>query len=633
MLAAPARLFVSSNTGLSTKLPATLPAFVRQAFASVDELAGDLAGAVVVVPAAGAESLIARKHFAGTIILWCSPAEARPSAVLLAHPGVVGVLDTGSGDDTIYATLKSALALTHQTQNSRATRMLGEMLEIGRALASEKELDTLLPLILTYGRSLTYADGASIYTRDSEGRLWFRFWQNASLGDAAAVQSVPVSEDSIAGHVSRIGTTLVLDDAYEIPAGAPYRFSPDSDRKLGYRTTSLLTVPLKNKADEVVGVLQLINRKDRAETMLKSAADFAAHVLPFDTQDQAVAAALAGQAGVALENSMLYADIERLFEGFIKASVRAIEARDPTTAGHSFRVADFTERLAVAVDRSGESDLRGISFTRDQLRELRYAALLHDFGKVGVREDVLVKAKKLYPHDLEMVKQRFRFARASLERRAYRRLLALHDEKLTELEYRERRREIEQVLASEQAQLEQSLSLVLTANEPNVLAEAAPAELERLLRFTFPGEEDEELPLLQEFEFANLALAKGSLNPKERTEIESHVSHTFAFLSLIPWTKQLRDLPAIAYSHHEKLDGTGYPRKLAGDAIPVQSRMMTIADIYDALTAGDRPYKRGLPSDRALAILETEAGHGKLDPRLFRVFVDSGAWQLAGVGR
>jgi 3',5'-cyclic-nucleotide phosphodiesterase len=212
-------------------------------------------------------------------------------------------------------------------------------------------------------------------------------------------------------------------------------------------------------------------------------------------------------------------------------------------------------------------------------------------------------------------------------------LLALHDEKLTELEYRERRREIEQVLASEQAQLEQSLSLVLTANEPNVLAEAAPAELERLLRFTFPGEEDEELPLLQEFEFANLALAKGSLNPKERTEIESHVSHTFAFLSLIPWTKQLRDLPAIAYSHHEKLDGTGYPRKLAGDAIPVQSRMMTIADIYDALTAGDRPYKRGLPSDRALAILETEAGHGKLDPRLFRVFVDSGAWQLAGVGR
>jgi HD-GYP domain-containing protein (c-di-GMP phosphodiesterase class II) len=511
--------------------------------------------------------------------------------------------------------------------------MLEQVLEIGRALASEKELDTLLPLILTYARDLTYADGASIYTRDNEGRLWFRFWQNASLGDAAAVQSVPVSEDSIAGHVSRIGETLVLDDAYQIPAGAPYRFSPESDRKLGYRTTSLLTVPLTNKADEVVGVLQLINRKDRAELLLKSPGDFAEHVLAFDSQDQAVAAALAGQAGVALENSMLYADIERLFEGFIKASVRAIEARDPTTAGHSFRVADFTERLAVAVDRNDDAALRGVRFTRDQLRELRYAALLHDFGKVGVREDVLIKAKKLYPHDLEMVKQRFRYARASLERRAYRRLLALHEQQLTEAEYRARRAEIEQAMAAEQAQLEQSLQLVLTANEPTVLHEAAPAELERLLRFTFPGDDEEELPLLQDFEFANLALAKGSLNPKERTEIESHVSHTFAFLSLIPWTKQLRDLPTIAYSHHEKLDGTGYPRRLAGDEIPVQSRMMTISDIYDALTAGDRPYKRGLPSDRALEILESEAGHGKIDARLFRVFVESGAWQLAGVGR
>lgn len=632
MLAAPSRLYISNQADLAHEALAMLRSHNQSAYASIDELSGDLVGAVIVAPIDDARTLCARTDFAGSVILWVRRGEVRPATELLDRPQVVGVLDSASGVDAVYAMLKTALALTRSTHDGRAAHMLEQVLEIGRALASEKDLDTLLPLILTYARSLTNADGASIYTRNDDARLSFRFWQNASLGSATAVQNVPVGEDSIAGYVSRTGETLVLDDAYQIPAGAPYRFSPDSDRKLGYRTMSLLTVPLKNKADEVVGVLQLINRKRQPETLLKSPADVAAQVQPFSEQDQTIAAALAGQAGVALENSMLYADIERLFEGFIKASVQAIEARDPTTAGHSFRVADFTERLAIAVDRSGESDLRDVCFTREQLRELRYAALLHDFGKVGVREDVLVKAKKLYPHDLESVKQRFRYARASLERRAYRKLLALHDTPLGEAEYRQRRVEIEQMLADDREKLERYLELVLTANEPTVLSEAAPAELERLMRHTFPGDDGEELPLLHDFEFANLALAKGSLNPKERTEIESHVSHTFAFLSLIPWTKQLRDLPTIAYSHHEKLDGTGYPRQLAGDAIPLQSRMMTIADIYDALTAGDRPYKRGLPAERALAILETEANHGKLDSRLFRVFVDSQAWQLGANG-
>jgi HD-GYP domain-containing protein (c-di-GMP phosphodiesterase class II) len=421
----------------------------------------------------------------------------------------------------------------------------------------------------------------------------------------------------------------VLDDAYEIPPDAPYRFSADSDRKLGYRTKSLLTVPLKNKADETVGVLQLINRKDRADVLLTTPKDVDAHVFVFDLQDRAVAAALAGQAGIALENSMLYADIERLFEGFIRASVQAIEARDPTTAGHSFRVADFTERLALAVDRNSDHEFRNVSFTREQIQELRYASLLHDFGKVGVREDVLVKAKKLYPHQLDMIRQRFLLARARLERRAYQQLLALHAEGLDEGEFAARRREVEQTLAVDCAELDGYLQLVLAANEPTVLSEAAPAQLERLLRFTYPGENGEALPLLEDFEFANLALAKGSLNIKERTEIESHVSHTFAFLSLIPWTRDLRDLPRIAYAHHEKMDGTGYPRRLAGDEIPVQSRMMAIADIYDALTATDRPYKRALPMDKALAILDAEAKHNKIDGRLLRVFVEAQAWQPA----
>lgn len=610
-----------------------LPPHDRHDFEHVRELEFDPRGTIVVATAAQAEALTQNSaEINGVIVVWSTHTGGRQASVWLSHPAVAAVLDETCSADTVYAALKSAFALVGSIRSSKAAHMLEQVLEIGRALASEKDLDRLLRLILTYARNLTNADGASIYTRDSAGSLSFRFWQNASLGDATDVQDIPVSEDSVAGYVSRTGESLILEDVYAIDRDAPYRFSSNSDLKLGYRTTSLLTVPLKNKADDVVGVLQLINRKNETGVLLKAPADFSKYVRPFDSQDQAVAAALAGQAGVALENGMLYADIERLFEGFIKASVQAIETRDPTTAGHSFRVANFTEQLAVAVDRNDNPALRHLHFTREQLRELRYAALLHDFGKVGVREHVLVKAKKLYPHEIEMLKQRFRLARVSLERRAYERLLALHDYRLDPAELSRRQRDIEQALAVDRAQLEQYLGLVLTANEPTVSHEAMSADLQQLLDFRFPGEDGEELSLLQEFEFANLALAKGSLNVQERAEIESHVSHTFAFLSLIPWTAQLRDLPNIAYSHHEKLDGSGYPRQLAGEDIPVQSRMMTIADIYDALTAPDRPYKRGLPPDRALSILQTEARHGKLDDRLLTVFVESKAWCLPGDG-
>ena len=262
------------------------------------------------------------------------------------------------------------------------------------------------------------------------------------------------------------------------------------------------------------------------------------------------------------------------------------------------------------------------------MRELRYAALLHDFGKVGVRENVLVKAKKLQPQQLELLRQRFRYARASIERRAYKRLLALHEERLRESELAMRRREIETELATDQARLEDYLRQVLRANEPSVSHEQVSAGLGEVAGFRFPGEEGEDMPLLYEFEFADLTLSKGSLNAEEREQIESHVSHTFAFLSLIPWTKNLARLPDIAFAHHEKLDGTGYPRRLAGNAIPVQSRIMTIADIYDALTAGDRPYKPAMPEDKALDILAAEAKAARIDAALYKVFVECGAWRL-----
>lgn len=566
---------------------------------------------------------------ATAIVLWREALNTDLDATLVDHPMVIGVLDSSCPADTTYATLNAGLRRLQHTDDSQAAGMLARVLEIGRALSSEKDLDTLLNLILTYARELTNADGASIYTLDASGKLYFRLWQNFSTTARSSAQKTLVGEYSIAGYIARTGEVINVDDAYEIPETAPYRFSRAVDSSIGYRTRSMLTVPLKNKSDEVVGVLQLINRKDQPNVLLSTPKDVATHVFPFDEQSESVALALAGQAGVALENSILYKDIERLFEGFITASVQAIEARDPTTAGHSFRVAGFTEELARAVDRADGDGLRDIAFTREQMTELHYAALLHDFGKVGVREDVLVKAKKLHSHELELVKQRFRYARASMVRQAYRQLLDMQQQRHMDAEeFAARRQQVEHMLAKEGERLDSFLNTILRLNEPTVSRELVPSDLNVVAEYTFPDEDGQAASLLQPFEFANLTLLRGSLDSKERAQIESHVSHTFSFLSLIPWTKDLSQLPEIAYSHHEKLDGSGYPRGLTSAEIPTQSKIMTIADIYDALTARDRPYKRSLTAEKALDILHAEAREGKVDPHLLKVFVESNAYVL-----
>ncbi len=628
------RLLVSPRVALAPEVLQRLSDLIRPgSFEGSDGVGEEPARTLLVATPQETEPMLAQARASGdaaklAVILWREDPHTVLANGLLDDPAVVGILDPSIPSDTVYATLRSGLALLERSEDSRAAQMLERVLEIGRALASEKNLDTLLDLVLTHARELTNADGASIYTRDEGGKLYFRLWQNFSTTARSDAQKTLVGDYSIAGYVARTGEVVIVDDAYAIPDSVPYHFSPAMDSSIGYRTRSMLTVPLKNKGDEVVGVLQLINRKDRADFKLKTPKDVAHHVLPFDEQSRAVALALAGQAGVALENSILYRDIEHLFEGFIRASVQAIEARDPTTAGHSERVADFTERLAQAVDRADQYDLRDVVFNRDQIVELRYAALLHDFGKVGVREHVLVKAKKLYSPQLDIVRQRFKYAGAAIARDAYRKLLDLQLKRpLTAEEFAQRLLEIEQMLASEGKRLEEFLQTVLRLNEPNISRQAVAVELNAVAEYTFPDEKGEEVALLQSFEFAQLTLAKGNLDDEEYREIQSHVSHTYDFLKHIPWTKNLKQLPDIAYAHHEKLDGSGYPRGLTANEIPVQSKIITIADIYEALTAPDRPYKISLPAEKALDILHSEAQAGKVDVRLLNIFIESQAYR------
>ncbi len=507
------------------------------------------------------------------------------------------------------------------------TREIKELTRIGMALSTERDYHALLELILSQALRITGSDGGSIYIveeqEDDTKRLRVSLSQNVSRPDIPFVEfTMPLDTTSIAGYAATTGEPLVIDDVYFLPPDVDYTFNRSFDEKYGYRSKSILTVPMKDHKDEVIGVLQLINRKRHGDAKLAEPEDFDAEVVPYTYRLVELVSSMAGQAAVSIENSQLYEDIERLFEGFVRASVTAIEQRDPTTFGHSGRVASMTVGLAQTVDRITDGPYRHVRFSREEVREIRYAGLLHDFGKVGVREQVLVKAKKLYPPDLALIRQRFAFIRRTAEAE-YHRQRAEYLERQGDAGYRDFVGKLEAEHGEQLSELDQFMHLVLDSNEPTLLPEGS---FENLIRYAEQYYEDldgRKQPYLTGDEVRFLSIRKGSLDESERLEIESHVTHTYRFLLQIPWTKELQSIPSIAYGHHEKLDGTGYPRQVTGDQIPIQTRMMTIADIFDALTAADRPYKRAVPSPRALDILQTETQAGMLDPDLLKLFVEA----------
>jgi len=288
----------------------------------------------------------------------------------------------------------------------------------------------------------------------------------------------------------------------------------------------------------------------------------------------------------------------------------------------------MTVALAKVVDRDSHGPYRHVRFSRDEIREIRYAGLLHDFGKVGVREQVLVKAKKLYPPDLALIKQRYAFIRRTADSEHYRQRMQYLEEH-GNTGYQEFCQRMQAEYSARIDELDHFMQLVGSSNEPTVLPEG---DFDNLMRWASTYYEDLEgnnQPYLSDDEVRFLSIRKGSLDEAERLEIESHVTHTYRFLLKIPWTKELQSIPSIAYGHHEKLDGRGYPRRVRGDDIPIQTRMMTISDIFDALTASDRPYKRAVPVPRALDILADETKGGMLDFELFRLFTDAKAYEKA----
>jgi HD-GYP domain-containing protein (c-di-GMP phosphodiesterase class II) len=426
------------------------------------------------------------------------------------------------------------------------------------------------------------------------------------------VETLPTSLKSIVFRLdenSTVGRTGLNRQVYNESSsvldptadGVPVLAKPRSaiDIAMGYETRNLLSAPLLTPRGDLVGVIQLVNK-------IPQDMESDAH---FDDKDERLCAIVSSQAALVIENSLLLVEQENILDGFVNACVTAIEARDPVTSGHSQRVCDLSLNLAKSVNREQMGPLGLIHFSDTQMRELRYAAMLHDIGKISVKEHILQKEKKLYPWELKEIEMRFKLMKSAFR-----------------LEFQGEDNRLE--LSRRLKELDLAYQNILAANEPTVLPKDVSASIIELTKLQVKIDEGEVCCALHAHESERLCIPRGSLSPEERIEIERHVSFTYEILKMVPWSRGLENVPKIAHRHHEKLDGSGYPQKVKGEEIPIQSRILTIADIYDALTAKDRPYKAAVPIDKAMEILESEVKQGKLDGVLFKLFVQSRAYVL-----
>lgn len=523
-----------------------------------------------------------------------------------------------------------------------AQRDQSDLIDIGRALSGEKDMDKLLRLILYLSKKITGADGGSIYLveEDSSGKRRLRFKYSHTFSQEIPLEEfvMDMNTKSISGYVAVTGEVLNIPDAYKIDPLAPYSFNPYFDRQHNYISRSMLVVPMKNHLDEIIGVIQLINSKEdhtgvrkyeneAYEIKLESQSDFDKYVVPFDDRYNSLMEAIAGQAAIAIENNRLINQIQKQFEEFVKASVTAIESRDPATSGHSFRVAAICKEMANAINNVQSGYLSSFKFTDTDIKELEFAALLHDFGKVYIDLNIFKKAKKLYPKDLENLKLRMDYLYRYIELLYYSKEMEVIREginynkavdNIVTLIHEEKIEKLKRIIEIKETIIKLNEPTV-TEFEPDEVLRGILNEIETIECTDISGRRFE---VITDLDKKNLSIKRGSLNEEERQEIESHVIETYKFVSKIPWPPEYKKIPEIALRHHEKLDGTGYPDGLAGrESVSLQSRMMAIADIFDALTAQDRPYKRAVPIEKVVDILREEARSNKLDPDLVELFI------------
>ena len=505
---------------------------------------------------------------------------------------------------------------------------ISNMSAIGLALSKEKDMDKLLEMILLEAKRISNADGGTLYMMTDDQRLKFSIMITDSLNihmggtSGKEISFYPVklymddgqpNKTMIAANAGLTGDTINIPDAYKAK-GFDFAGTKAFDEKTGYRSKSFLTVPLKNHEDEIIGVLQLLNAQD-----IKTK-----KVIPFSGNVQKSVEALSSQAAVAITNKNLIKDLEVLFESFIKLIASAIDAKSPYTGGHCSRVPEITMMLAESVNEINDGPFAGIQFTDKEMYELKIAAWLHDCGKVATPEYVVDKSTKLETiYDrIHTVATRFEVLKRDEEIKFLKKQLKIQkNDSLIEMEKKEALKKARALYLKKIKQMDDDKLFIEESNfGGEFMSKERKDKVNKIASYSFKDNGSAK-SFLSEDEVYNLCISRGTLTPEERKVINDHIVVTIEMLEQLPYPKHLRNVPEFAGGHHEKLDGTGYPKGLNHSEMSVQAKIMAIADIFEALTARDRPYKKGKTLSQAMRILGFMKNDAHIDTELFEVFV------------
>ena len=509
-------------------------------------------------------------------------------------------------------------------QSMSDANKLQRLIELGIALSAERDHNVLMERILIEAQAITHADGGTLYLREDENRLAFAIMRNDSLNitlGGTTGQIIPFpplwlydedtgapNENNVATYCAVHNEAVNIIDAYDTDR---FDFSGTKafDDNTGYRSKSFLTIPLTNREDHVIAVLQLINATDPSSS----------ETIPFGDDVQPMVEALASQAAVALDNQLLFRAQRELLESFIKLIAEAIDEKSPYTGGHCQRVPVLTELLVEAAQASKEPSFADFNLNDEQRYEVHIAGWMHDCGKVTTPEHVMDKSTKLETiYDrIETVRTRFEVLKRDA-RIAYLEAIAEDDADKPVLRAK---------LEAELAELEDECSFIETANiGGEMMDDEAIERIGQIAKRRWHDQSGEECDLLSEEEIYNLSIRRGTLTFEEREVINNHMAVTIKMLEQLPFPRNLERVPEIAGGHHEKMDGTGYPKGLTGDQMSLPARAMAIADIYEALTAADRPYKKAKTLSETLRIMGSMKKTHHVDPELFDLFLTSGVY-------
>jgi HD-GYP domain-containing protein (c-di-GMP phosphodiesterase class II) len=488
--------------------------------------------------------------------------------------------------------------------------------EIGVALSGEKNINRLMEMILSEARDFTNADGGTLYTMsDDETELLFAIIQNDSLNirmggthgkitwPSVKLKNADGSPNhaNVSAHAVISGQVVNIADVYAVQ-GFNFEGTKKFDKETGYRSKSMMVVPMRNHDNEIIGVLQLLNALDPKT----------GEVINFSLKSQEVTLSLASQAAVALTNNQLIHDLKSLLESFIQTIATAIDEKSPYTGGHIRRVAQLTMTIADKINETKQAPFDAVKFSDDQLLELRMAAWLHDIGKITTPEHIVDKATKL-----QKVYDRINDIKTRIE------VLKRDYQLMTKAQAKNKSGESSKIknIREEIKALDDDYRFLRKVNNGReFIKDAVIARIKKIAKRKWKID-GKTLPLLSGDEINNLSVRYGTLNKKERKIVNNHVSVTQKMLSQLPFPKKMGRIASYAAAHHEKIDGTGYPIGLAGDELSLQSRIIAIADIFEALTAKDRPYKRGKGLAEALKIMEGMARDKHIDADLFELFI------------